>query len=202
MDRYCPSSVTDCDIAGIAENPLVQSIRTEVERLRTAPIAVRLGDSSQFKLSEQWSIPPNTAILTFPHDFSFNADAWEKARPGISKTPLEEFSADRFLVSEKIATKLNLKGTRDPSSSKMFSTDGLESLLIGTGEHPHNSLGPDYIKTMYAATLAVMFTEFEIQVDPEVFDAARPPIGEVAYGTIKPLGPVPIRIKKRGNVAK
>ena len=73
--------------------------------------------------------------------------------------------------------------------------DGLELWNLTFADNP---LGREYADAIQAATLAVFLTEFELELsDPEVIDAAVPAAREVAYGQVKPLERIAVRIKKR-----
>jgi hypothetical protein len=163
-----------------------------------APVAVLKceGFSTRLDDYEQWTMPRLTWAVLCSHDISLNAKAWAKSQPHIVKKPLEEFWAERF-ITHKASTKSR---SGQPTSGEEVPSDlnTLEALNRTIANYQYLVLGPDYMRAMHAATLAVLLSEFEVQLcDPEGFDAAIPPAREIAYGTIKPLEHVAVRLKKR-----
>nr|GFD58091.1 hypothetical protein [Tanacetum cinerariifolium] len=58
--------------------------------------------------------------------------------------------------------------------------------------------GSRFISALQVATLAVLFAEFDIQLcDTDEVDAVLPAVGEFAFGTVKPLDKIAVRIRKR-----
>ena len=181
------------DILGLAQAPLVKSIQTETRRLRTATCAVCTNKTDGFPLDKHWSLPKGATVTIFSHDVSFNADMWKKLQPRALEKPLEEFWAERFTVSEQ-------KGKSKKNVGIMLSDAATEDLgdlvtrLATCDRYP----GSRFISALQLATLAVLFAEFEVQLcDTEEVDAALPPVREFAYGTVKPLEKVAVRIRKR-----
>jgi hypothetical protein len=131
---------------------------------------------------------------------ALNADAWAKARPRSVEKPLEQYWAERFLVPNRSGSKANQRGQRNDVGAFSFSMEGLESLNINMNGSQNLLLGHDYVRTMHAATLAVLFGEFDLQLcDPDLFDEVVPPVREMAFGNLKPLEKVAVRIRKRST---
>jgi hypothetical protein len=177
------------DIAGLSEEPLMESFQTEVYRLRTATCAVRINETEGFPLDKHWSLRKGDAVAMFSHDLSLNANAWKKAQPESLGKPLDEFWAERFLTSNR--------KSRTGASKEIFELGGLGDLvtrLTKVDEYP----GHGFIAALRTATIAVLFAEFEVQLcDEDQVDAALPPVNELAFGTVKPLEKVAVRIRKR-----
>jgi hypothetical protein len=73
-----------------------------------------------------------------------------------------------------------------------------ESKDVEVNDACQRVLGPAYAKAIHAATLAVLLNDFEVQLcDTELFDQDLPPPRSVAFGVIKPMGEVAVRIRKR-----
>lgn len=197
LSQYRPSQGATYNISRISRIPIIQSVEAEVTRLRIMKAMVRVGSPSSFVLDDQWTIPAGTSVLAFSSDVAVNTESWAKARPESTTQPLEQFWAERFLISNRTAKKLQLSDQTPMSSKMISSTAGLEGLLMNDSEHPQRHLGVDFLNQTFAGTLAILFGEFELQLcDAEAFDAAAPLTGDVAYGTIKPLDAIAIRIRK------
>jgi hypothetical protein len=181
ITRYCPSQDAVHNIAGITELPLIRSIQAEVERLRTAKLGVLNNEVKSFELDNEWIIPKGTPIVLLSNDVSMNSKAWGMVQPRTVQVPLEEFWTERFLLPN---------GSVDHKAL---------SLLVGND--PHQTLGHEYAQAIQSATLAVLLNEFELQLcEPELFDTVVPPSREVAFGTLKPLERIGVRIRKRSSV--
>lgn len=146
----------------------------------------------RLQLDESWSVPKNSLVLILSHDLSLNTAAWAKARSRTVEKPLEVFWPDRYLM----ANALQRKHVAAPS----FDMKGLEHLSINASNVSHPFLGYDFAKAMQASTLAVLMNEFEPQLcDPDLFDVVVPQARDVAFGTIKPLDKIAVRIRKRSG---
>lgn len=181
------------DIIGLSQEPLIKSIQTEVRRLRTATCTVRTNKLEGFPLDKQWSLAKDTTVLMFSYDISLNADLWKKMQPRALEKPLEEFWAERFMLP---AQKSRLRSSTSIGSSNAVLGDvgDLVEKLATSDQYP----GFRLVSTLQLATLAVLFTEFEIQLcDTDEVDAALPPLREFAFGTVKPIEKVAVRIRKR-----
>jgi hypothetical protein len=186
IDRLCPSQDAVHHITAIAELPLVQSLQAEIKRLHTATVEVYHSGIENFALDKDWTVSKGIPMVLFSRDIAMNTKVWLSTQPRNVQRPLEEFWAERFLQPNK-------------SERKPGKRDGIYEppvLLLENGSHP--SLGKDYMDAIQTATLAVLLTEFEIQpCEPERFDAVIPPLHEIAFGMLKPLENVAVRIRKR-----
>lgn len=181
------------DILGLFQVPLVHSMQTEVKRLRTATCVVRTNKTNGFPLDKHWSLSKGATVTMFSHDLSLNTDVWKKLQPRAIEKPLEEFWAERFAPPGR-----NRKAKKNVGDEKSSSpTDDLGDLvtsLTNSDEYP----GSHFISVLQMATLAVLFTEFEVQLcDIEEVDTVLPSAHTFAYGTIKPLDKIAVRIRKR-----
>jgi hypothetical protein len=186
IDRFCPSRDAVRNITGIAELPLVQSLQAEIKRLHTATLEVYHSEIDNFALDKDWTVQRGIPMVLFSHDIAMNTKLWQSTQPRSVQRPLEEFWAERFLQPNKSERK---PGKRDNIYEP-------PALLLENGSHP--SLGKAYMEVLQTATLAVLLNEFEIQpCEPERFDAVIPPLHEIAFGMLKPLENVAVRIRKR-----
>lgn len=182
------------DIAAITDLSIVQSLLAETGRLRTATCTIRTNVEAEFKLDDTWTIPKGMSALVFSHDLALNTELWAKARPQTVARPLEEFWAERFLTADSPTPGRKQSSRKSGIGTGRFSMDGVEALHVSFDWDPMRCL----TKAMQAATLGVLLTEFELQLcDPEATQAALPLLREVAYGMIKPLDQIAIRIRKR-----
>jgi hypothetical protein len=191
IDRFCSSRDAVHNMAGISELPLIQSLQAEIKRLHTATLEVYHSQIENFALDKDWTVRKGIPIVLFSHDLAMNTKAWETTQPRSVQRPLEEFWAERFLQPNKLERK---PGKRDGIYMA-------PALLLENGSH--SSLGREYMEAIQTATLAALLNEFEIQpCEPETFDAVVPPLREAAFGMLKPLENVAVRIRKRPMAAQ
>lgn len=128
-----------------------------------------------------------------------NTELWAKARPRAVERPLEEFWAERFLLPDKFGSKhRRVKERKEQIETGTFDMGGLETLHMNPDDDSYLGTGRSFGKAIQAATLAVLFTEFEIRLcDPDWVAELMPPIGEMAFGTVKPLHKIELQIRKR-----
>jgi hypothetical protein len=194
ISRYSPSRDASYNVEDLTKLPPMRSLLAETIRLRTGAIHVQINRQS-LVLDDHWVVPSDTSIIAFSHDLALNTEAWSKARPRTVETPLEEFWPERYLLHKRAGYR---SASHSAQSGVSFSLDGLEPLNMGLGLGSQPILGSDHAKAIHATTLAVLLNEFEMQLcDAELFDAVLPPAREVAFGILKPLDKVAVRIKKR-----
>jgi hypothetical protein len=183
-------------VDNITNLSLMRSLLAETLRLRTAAIQVHITQQS-LVLDDHWTIPSNTPIVTFSHDLALNTEAWAKAQPRTVEKPLEEFWPERHFSYERAGPNPTSKSAKSGVSSKL---GVLEPVNMGPDFGNQPILGFEHARATHAATLAVLLNEFEIQLcDAELFDAVLPPTREIAFGMLKPLENVAVRIRKRSS---
>jgi hypothetical protein len=199
MSPYKPSHDATYNVQDIAALPSIESVLAETVRIRTATIEV-LNNSKELMLDDHWTVPTSSRIITFSHEAALDTSAWADARPQMVEKPLEEYWPERFLVQGKSASRYGAKGQGRSIGATSFSMEGLESVNIALGGAQSPVLGREYRRAVHAATLAVLFSEFEMQLcDAESFDAAIPSGRDAAFGMLRPHDKVDIRIRKRGT---
>jgi hypothetical protein len=182
----------------IASKPIFQSVHREVSRLRMAQCRIYSNKTEDIALDDRWMLPKGNSAICFSHDMATNTAVWANARARTVERPLEEFWAERFLIPDGLAPSTHRKQqSKDIIESGKFSMEGLELLAPAFGDE-QLGLGRDYAKAMQAATLSVLLSNFEIQLcDPEATDAVITPMREAAYGAVRPLEGIAVRIRKR-----
>ena len=199
ISRYRPSHDATYNVQDIAGLSLIESILAETVRIRTATIEV-LNNSRELVLDDHWTVPTNSRIITFSHNVALDTSAWADARSQTVEKPLEEYWPERFLLQEKSASRYGTKGQGRNIGATSFSMEDLESVSIALGGAQSPVLGRGYTRAVHAATMAVLFSEFDMQLcDTEYFDAAISAGRETAFGMLRPLDKVAIRIRKRGT---
>ncbi|KAF9692788.1 hypothetical protein EKO04_009166 [Ascochyta lentis] len=193
VDQHLSPITHKYDVFGLAQVPLVQSVQAEVRRLRTATCVVRTNKTNGFPLDKHWSLPKGATVVMFSHDISLNTNVWKNSQYRAVEKPLEEFWAERFMTPGN--KPRSTKGVHaEPSGS---TTEDLRDIVTSLTKCDHYP-GSRFVSALQMATLAVLFAEFEIQLsDPDEVDADLPPVRESAYGTVKPLEKVAVRIRKR-----
>ncbi|KAF1945985.1 cytochrome P450 [Clathrospora elynae] len=199
ISQYHSPKAATYDVNSFVNKPIFQSIHTEIGRLRMATYMIRNNTVDDIPLDEHWTLPKGTSAIAFSQDIATNTELWAKARPRTVERPLEEFWAERFLIPDKQLSKPQReKHNNFKVEAGKFSIDGLEALDLAIGDQQYSGLGREYIKAIQASTLAVLLSEFELQLcDPEATDAAMPTLGETAFGTVRSLDKIAVRIRKR-----
>jgi hypothetical protein len=185
------------DISTLTAHPIIQSMHAEVGRLRMATGTMRTNGVDNFKLDENWTVPKGTSVMIFSHDLGLNTELWANARPQTIDKPLDQFWPERFIIPDK---NTNTIPSKDEIRKGRFSMEGVGGLHVPFGGGQHLCPGRYFAKAVQAGTLAVLLNEYEIQLsDPEDAETTIPPVREAAYGTVRPLNKVRIRIRKRGT---
>jgi hypothetical protein len=187
------------DINGVAALPLIKSLQAEISRLRIAQYMTCTNETTEVAIDSEWTLPKRCNAISFSHDIAMNTKAWANARPRTVEKPLEEFWAERFLVLSQPSSKMQAqRKSGDRVESGAFDARNLELLAPAFADKQTFGLAGDYARGMQAATLAVLLSEFEVQLcDPDVIDAAMPELRESAFGQIRPQEKIAVRIRKR-----
>ncbi|KAH7132575.1 putative cytochrome-like protein P450 [Dendryphion nanum] len=194
---YDPATGT-YDIVGLTNLPIIQSMHAEIGRLRMATGAIRTCEVDNFALDDDWTISKGTSVIVLSHDLALNTKLWAEARPQTVIRPLEEFWPERFLIPEK--TRYSEKAMKDRSKigTGRFSMEGVGTLHVTFGGGKHLCPGRYLAKAIQAATIALLLTEFDIELsEPEAADSIIPPLRQAAFGSIVPLDKIRVRIRKR-----
>jgi hypothetical protein len=194
VDIVSKSRSKNTDVYGVAEIatlPLTKSLCHETSRLRMAQYMIYPSKAHNILLDREYILPKGSKPIVFSHDVALDSKSWKIARPRTVEKPLEEFWAGRFLIPDKS------KKRGSPESGE-FSLEGLDLLAPAFGGHQNIGLGREYAQVIQTATLAVLLNEWEIQLcDPEATDAIMPTMREKAFGAVRPLEPITVRIRKR-----
>ncbi|CAI6332412.1 unnamed protein product [Periconia digitata] len=202
--RHAQPTQDKYDLAAITKLPNLQSLSLEIKRIRTATYMLRTSATPDAHLDNNWVIPNRTSVLAFSQDIGLNTALWSKARPQITTRPLAEFWSDRFLIPDKSASTKRYRKGRDSVTTGTFSLDGIETLHEilsgGIGDECCSDLEIRLADVFTAAAVAVLLAEFEMNLcDGDDVEAGLPPVGEVAYGVLKPLEKVAVRLKLRSG---
>lgn len=196
--QHYSSPSGEYDIAGIVKTPLLQSIYQETSRLRLATyFSGKIGHDG-FHLDDQWTLRKGSSVVAFSNDVALNTEAWSKARPRTVEQPLEKFWAQRFLVSERTSKTPRAEQSKSSiAETGRFTLEGLEEAGLVFASDQQHILGPEYLQAIQTATLAVLLTEFELQLcNPEAIDASTPPLLDKAFGRPQLSDRVGVRIRK------
>jgi hypothetical protein len=198
VTRHMPTDSATYKVDRVANTPIFQSVHQEVRRLRMAHSHTYTNEND-IALDDRWILPKGYTAIAFSRDIALNDDAWATARPRTVETPLGEFSAERFLIPDNQASKARSRQhSRESKESGSFNIEGLEPLVANFGDEQQLALGSDYARAMQAATVCVLLGEFEMQLcDPEATDAAISPVRKEAFGAVRPLDRIAVRIRKR-----
>ncbi|KAH7380301.1 cytochrome P450 [Phaeosphaeria sp. MPI-PUGE-AT-0046c] len=194
VSRYSPSRGATYNVREIINLRLMRSIQDETHRLRTATLFAHI-ETQDLVLDKTWTAPGGVPILAFTQSVALNTGTWREAQPHVLKRPLHEFWPERFLMRERVNVKSSSGVVASEASSNVGSIEPMDIKLL---DGCQRVLGKAYANAMYAATLAVLSNDFELQIcDAELFEQSLPPPGTMAFGILKPLGEVALRIRKR-----
>jgi hypothetical protein len=198
ISRHTSTGSATPNIDRVASTPIFQSISHESARLHMAHCRTYILEKDM-ALDERWTLPKGCTTISFSRDIAMNSDVWAHARPRTVERPLGEFWAERFLIPDKNVSKASgKKQSKEDIETGNCSIDGLESLVVDFGDEQQPALGSEFVRAMQAATLSVLLSEFEMQLcDPQATDAAVNPIRKEAYGAVRPLDRIAVRIRKR-----
>ncbi|KAF2475223.1 cytochrome P450 [Lindgomyces ingoldianus] len=186
------------DFAALSGIPILQSMHTEIGRLRMATGAIRTNEGGLFKLDENWVIPKGTSVMIFSHDLAMNTELWSRARPRTVERPLEDFWAERFLIPEKLSRDQPKTVEVSRIGSGRFSMEGIGALHVTFGGGHHLCPGRHFAKAVQISTLSVLLSEYEMELcNVGAAERQIPPVRRAAYGTVRPLGNIPVRIRRR-----
>lgn len=194
VDACCKPCKGHYPIAQLTMVQIFRAMNAEVTRLRTASCTIRKNEGTRFKLDDEWCVPKGVSVMISSRDLALNKRIWSRRCPEMEE-PLERFSPERYLSADK-PTRSRRKGA--PTHTGQFSTEGIDDLLVAFGAGSHACPGRQFARAVQAATLAILLGEYDIQLsDPDSVEELMPPAGGLIYGTIKPLGPVRMRLRKR-----
>ena len=181
-------------VATLVAHPAFNSLHQEISRLRIGTCVYRKNDGSTLELDQDWIIPKGADIVMFSQYLALNAEAWARARPRSVAKPLEEFWAERFMTT----SDFNNKKQQPLGDNAKPTADTLDMLNISFGGQSNSRPEQAFVRGIQTGTLAILLNEFELQLsDPEIAEFAIPPLQEVAYGSVKPLDKIRLRIRTR-----
>ncbi|KAF1962243.1 cytochrome P450 [Byssothecium circinans] len=198
----------DLDITAITSLPNLQSLYTEIRRLRTATHSLRTVENTPIRLSGNWTVPKHTHILTFSQDLGLNTPLWAdhaKANPHLLSRPLEEFWPDRFLVADKSRSTTRYRKGRHSVTTGTFDLrgQGVDVLCSMLGFADYGDAEREFATAVGTATLAVLLGEFEVEICDEGDVEGVVPLGwEGAWGCGRPVEGVKVRLRKRAEGEK
>ncbi|KAB2569107.1 5-beta-cholestane-3-alpha,7-alpha-diol 12-alpha-hydroxylase [Lasiodiplodia theobromae] len=191
------------DVDRLVEQPLLQSIFAETLRLhvhiynsrRTGHAAVPLGD---------WSIPPDSVILLSSSPAHMDPNAWNAGRHG--EHPLDSFWADRFLIypgdpfsgpKKKEGLCPHKAAAATHPGPPIFQLDAsMAGSWIPFGGGALTCPGRHFAKRQMLLMCALLARDFDIEIlAPD--KALQNDWRTYGFGSQKPVGRVPYRIRRR-----
>lgn len=180
------------DIAELSKRPLLQSIYAEVLRLYNAIAFTRVSDDQDFDL-EGHIIKAGTPIVLFSRPSAMNEECWIQAGRA-PMVPLSKFHAERFLVASE-----NQKPSQDSLGNLSFSLRGLAGVWTPYGGGHWLCPGRHFAKNEMFATVALLFSRYEIQILGDNNHEVEPDMWWFPVGGLPPNRKVPFRIRKRSS---
>lgn len=199
------SDNTQIDIKRLTTQPLLQSTYAEVLRLFIAGVVSRVAEYEDISIAG-YTIPKDSYLIMYSRTMALNYDAWTQAGRTIRK-PLEEFDAERFLVSSSWtrpgfprATDARRTSTEDPIellSKRRFSLDGLLGIWIPYGGGDHICPGRQFAKHGIVLTFAVLLSKFDFELTSSDTSKIQPDMKFAPFGALPPTCNTPFRIRRR-----
>ncbi|KAI8954547.1 cytochrome P450 [Xylaria longipes] len=207
LQQRLMSEVSSCtssagiDISALLAQPLLQSTYAEVLRLRVAIAMTRVSESEAFQLGG-YKIPAGQPFIIFSRPPALNREAWALAgREHAIKAPLDEFHADRFLIpplpSTEQKTQQEAYAIRPIGAKAEFSLEGLAGCWIPYGGGQRMCPGRHFAKAEMISTVALLLSQYDIQVLPTGPSRAKPDLRWFPVGALPPAGKVPFRMRKK-----
>ncbi|KAI3327513.1 cytochrome P450 [Ustulina deusta] len=177
----CLSEDRTINVWNLANSPLLQSAYSEVLRLRVSILVSRMVEFADINC-DGYIIPRNEIILMHTDALHYNEEAWTQAgRP--SKTPLDRFDEDRFLV--------------DTENGREYSLDGLAGIWIPFGGGDRMCPGRHLAQMEILFTFAFLFSNYDIEMGSVDTDQVKCDMRYAPYGALPPNRPVPFRMRRK-----
>ncbi|KAI0846352.1 cytochrome P450 [Daldinia vernicosa] len=206
LQEQMVAEVTSCmksgelDITSLSAQPLLQSVYAEVLRLRIATGVARVSEFGAFNL-DGYHIKEGQPIIIFSRPAALNEETWARAGKSVSETaPLDEFYAERFLVSmgDGDQRKNTTSSTSASAETKYsFSLNGLAGSWIPYGGGQRMCPGRHLAKGEMIGTFAVLFTQYDIELTAPHSPKIESDLKWFPVGALPPVGKVPFRIRSR-----
>ena len=190
----------------LGKNPLLQSMFTEITRLRVVGIIPRMPVGGDYQLG-RWSVPAGSILGLSSRTGAMNKDVWNTGTAE-EPHPLDGFWEERFLVySDKPFSgplrKGKQAGNGSPSPQKgapdqpTFSTAGLNGAYLPFGGGPGICPGRHFARQEVLTTLAVLALRFDVEL--QVKECWQPRMNTAFFpiGSLPPANKVPFRIRRR-----
>ncbi|KAK5993560.1 Cytochrome P450 monooxygenase calL-like protein [Cladobotryum mycophilum] len=188
------------DINLLLEKPLLQSIYSEVLRLRVHMLIPRIPHYEDLHINE-WVIPMGKMLVISSTVAHMDGEVWNAGAN--NEHPLDTFWAERFLKYENIPgsgpRKSDIKGPRGANPGKaVYAIEDVEGSWIPYGGGTRICPGRHFAKRDIIFTAAVMVTYFDIEILADVRSLPIDMRG-FALGTMSVSGEVPYKIRRRSG---
>ena len=200
------ANVTDItspeDIEKILALPLLQSVHSEVLRLRVEVQSVFTSATEEIRINE-WRFPKKSLILVPTGPAHRDPNFWN-TRDG--KYPLDTFWADRFLAypndprsgpirkSEAAIGKAACKQTQD--NTPRYISTGMNDSFMPYGVGERTCPGRFFARREIVAFCAKVVNELDIEITSTEKEFAISP-AFYGLGTQRPLRDIPFRVRRR-----
>ena len=199
------------DIEKLAKQPLLQSIYAETLRLRVHVYITRCPERQNLEING-WTFPKEKLVLVSSTPAHLDESAWNSGRD--ESNPLNKFWAERFLIypndpysgprKKSLGPTQSGNPTGDDSEVERrrdntepeFSMKGMTGSWIPFGGGPRACPGRHFAKREIIMTCAMMVSMFDVEIlaDEEALEMNPSDFG---LGTLRPVGKVPFRIRRR-----
>lgn len=188
--------IQNLDIPALSKCSLLQSVYAEVLRLYNAIAFTRVSEDKDFDLDGH-IIKAGTPMVLLSRPSAMNEEVWAQAGRA-SQVPLSRFSADRFLVGGEGRRTSQTRASRDDGRS--FSLDGLAGIWTPFGGGHWLCPGRHFAKNEILATVALLFSRFEMQILTENKVGVQPDMWWYPVGGLPPNKKVPFRIRQKSSL--
>ena len=199
------------NIKALVDQPLLQSVYSEVLRLRVSILQSRVVEFSDIMLpqdplstkkkeGQSYNIPQGSYVLIPTDGLHFNDEAWARFLPtrsgSLGRKPLSEFDAERFLTPS-----LDLEGREGRAEGVInmdFTQENLAGLWMPFGGGERMCPGRHLAKIEMLVSFAYLFGRYDMQIADE--KAGREVVCDRKYApfsSLPPDRPVKFRMRKR-----
>lgn len=169
------------DLQQLIKQPLLQAVLSETLRLRVNGFLVRRPMRSNMKINE-WIFPKGRFCLTSSTPGHMDPDIWCKGAG--EDHPVTEFWPSRFL------------NNNSATGETQFSLKGTEGSWMPFGGGTHMCPGKMFAKHIICLSVAILATRYDCRVVAKN-DCMRMSGRNFGFGTLGPVGPVPVLMRNR-----
>lgn len=188
------------DVDHLLRLPFLQAVYAETLRLRMHFYIIRMPDRVDLNIRD-WILPRQKVIVTPTTVAHMDEEAWSTGLN--NEHPVDQFWVGRFLKYPSESGRVNGEAQSSFASPPTFSTKGLEGAWIPYGGGPRQCPGRHFAKRQILLTTALMVSLFDCEILQQGRDVQENfSLNGFGSGVSRPVGKVPVRIRRRNRDSK